>query len=264
MPDDPKALQRNAERIAREADAISARFARELAKVFRTADTRIREWLKGSEKPSIQVKREVRNALRASGFDQLAAAATRGPFNEIASRVLRGRTVDAARLEPWRLWHLEDLRDESTVISRALGGAVMRGSLGRKAARSIPQEIAKILEHAEGRVQTLYDTAVSIYGRQVEAESAGDDPAVRFAYMGPVDQKTRDFCLRHVGKVYTRAEIDKLDNGQLSNVYLVGGGWNCRHVWMEIAKSSELYDLQGSDERAPEIQDAVREVRDAA
>jgi hypothetical protein len=262
MPDDPKALQRHAERLAREADALSARFARELATVFRTADRRIQEWLRGDllDRPSAPVRRQVKQALRLSGFDQLAVAATSAPFDAIAGRVLRGRQIDAGRLEPWRLWHLEDLQDEATVIGRSLGGALMRGSLGRKAARTIPEEIAKILEHAEGRVQTLYDTAVSIYGRQVEAESAGDDPATRFAYLGPVDRKTRDFCLAHVGKVYTRAEIDGLDNEQISNVFLTGGGYNCRHVWTEIAKASELYDLQGTDERAPEIQDAVDEV----
>jgi hypothetical protein len=264
MPDDSNALQRNAERLAREADAISARFARELAKVFRTADRRIREWLGSNSKPTAAVKREIRQALRTSGFDALAEAATRAPFDTIASRVIRGRTVDVGQLELWRLWHLEDLRDEGAIVSRSIGGALMRGSLGRKATRAIPQEIGKILEHAEARVQTLYDTAVSIYGRQVEAESAGDEATTRFTYMGPVDQKTRDFCLRHVGKVYTRGEIDQLDNEQLSNVFLTGGGYNCRHVWMEVSKYSELYELQGTDERAPEIDDAVQEVRQAA
>lgn len=263
MADDTAAIQRAAERIAREADAISATFARELAKVFRLADQRIREFLK-SGKPTIAAKREIREALKVSGFDALAEAATRTPFDSIASRVLRGREAPIGQLELWRLWHLEDLRDEGVIVSRSLGDAVMRGSLGKRAARAIPQEIGKVLEHAEARVQTLYDTAVSVYGRQVEAESAGDDPSTRFAYMGPVDLKTRDFCLRHVGKVYTRVEIDQLDNGQLSNTFLTAGGWQCRHVWIELAKSSEMYDLQGTGERAPEIMDAVREVRKAA
>ena len=132
----------------------------------------------------------------------------------------------------------------------------MRG--GRR--RQLSEEIAKILNIAEARTQTLYDTAVSIYGRQVEAEQAGDDPSTTFVYMGPVDAKTRDFCLRHVGKVYTRAEIDQLDNGQLSNVFLAGGGYNCRHVFQEISKFSELYQSREADE----IREAVADVRKAA
>ena len=140
----------------------------------------------------------------------------------------------------------------------------MRGAVSKRAARRLPQQIAQILEDAEARVQTLYDTAASIYGRQVEGEAAGDDPSTTFAYMGPVDAKTRDFCLRHVGKVYTRSQIDTLDNGQLSNVFLTGGGYNCRHVWQEVSKFSELYPLANTGERAPEIKEAVEEARKAA
>ncbi len=259
-----RTLQRQAERLAREADALSAKFARELARVFRETDQRIRGWLSGNDKPTPQVKREIRQALRTSGFEALAEAATRAPFDSIATRVLRGRELPAGQLELWRLWHLDDLRDEGAIISRSIGGALMRGSLGRRAARAIPEQMSDILDRAETRLQTLYDTAISIYGRQVEAEAAGEDASIRFAYMGPVDRKTRDFCLAHVGKVYTRDDIDQLDNGQLNNVFLTGGGYSCRHTWHEISKYSELYDLRGTDERAPEIQDAVSEVREAA
>lgn len=210
------------------------------------------------------MRREIRTVLRASGFDAVVQAATREPFDVIAERVLRDRTIEASRLMPWRLWHMEDLLDEGQVVSRSLGSAMMRGSASEKAFRRLPKQLAEILEHAEARTQTLYDTAVSIYGRQVEAEAAGDDPGTVFAYMGPVDAKTREFCLRHVGKVYTRQEIDALDNGQLSNVFLTGGGYNCRHVWHEVSKFSELYPLANSGQRAPEIQEAVAEVRKAA
>lgn len=264
MPDETSALQRAAERTAREADRLSALFARQLAAVFREVERKIRSVLATSPTMTSAIRSQVRGALRQSGFDQVIVAATAEPFDAIAARVLRDRTVEAGRLLPWRWWHLEDLRDEGTVVSRSLGGAVVRGSMSAKAARRVPQEVAKILEHAEARLQTLYDTAVSIYGRQVEGEAAGDDPSTRFAYMGPVDAKTRDFCLRHVGKVYTRSEIDALDNGQISNVFLTGGGYNCRHVWQEVSKFSELYPLGGTEQRAPEIQQAVDEVRKAA
>jgi hypothetical protein len=89
----------------------------------------------------------------------------------------------------------------------------------------------------------------------VEALKAGDDPETRYAYLGPVDTKVRPFCRQHVGKVYTRAEIDALDNGQLNNVFLTGGGYNCRHVWNEVSKYSELYDYAGTERRVPEVRD---------
>jgi hypothetical protein len=103
--------------------------------------------------------------------------------------------------------------------------------------------LADVLDHSEPQIRTLYDTSVSIFGRQVEALQAGDDPDTTFAFFGPVDEKTRDFCLEHVGKVYTRAEIDALDNGQIDNCFLTAGGFSCRHSWVEVSKFSELQDL---------------------
>jgi hypothetical protein len=35
-----------------------------------------------------------------------------------------------------------------------------------------------------------------------------------------------------MGKGYTREEIDRMDNGQLPNVFRTGGGWNRRHQWI--------------------------------
>lgn len=264
MPDDAAKLQRAAERTAREADRLSSLFSRQLAAVFRQTERLIRDVLETSPFITPAMRSQVRAALRVSGFDSVVTAATMQPFDTIAERVLRDRTVEAGRLNPWRLWHLEDLLDEGSVISRSLSGAVMRGAASEKALRRLPKQLAQILEHSEARVQTLYDTAVSIYGRQVEAEIAGDDPGTTFAYMGPVDAKTRDFCLSHVGKVYTREQIDGMSNGQLSNVFLTGGGYNCRHVWQEVSRFSELYPLANTGNRAPEIQQAVTEVKQAA
>jgi hypothetical protein len=104
--------------------------------------------------------------------------------------------------------------------------------------------------------RTLYDTQVNVFGRQVEALKS--TPEDVYAYMGPADVKLRPFCREHVGKVYTKAQIDALDNGQLPNVFLTGGGYNCRHMFVSVSKFSELRDLLGSGERVPEIEDALK------
>ena len=264
MPDGARALQRASEGIAREADRLSALFARQLAKVLRDADRQVREWLaRQPARPTPRARAQIGRIVRP-GFEDLAAAAVI-PFEDIAGRVVASRRaagvpvntsmMSAARLESWRDWHHSDLLDEASVLSRQVAAVVMR-SEGR-ARRRLVDDLTRIFDSAESRTITLYDTAVSIFGRQVEAEHAGDDATTPFVYMGPVDTKTRDFCLRHVGKVYTRAEIDALDNGQLNNVFLTGGGYNCRHVWQEIAKSSELHETG----EAHEIRDEVAEIR---
>jgi len=100
--------------------------------------------------------------------------------------------------------------------------------------------------------RTFYDTTVNIFARQVEALKSSDEDV--FAYMGPADIKTRPFCHARVGKVYTKPEIEAMDNGQLPNVFLTGGGYNCRHVFQSVSKISELRDLVGTGKRIPEVE----------
>jgi hypothetical protein len=110
-------------------------------------------------------------------------------------------------------------------------------------------------------VQTLFDTQTSILGRQVEAlatERLGPDQA--FLYTGPVDGRTRDWCLQRVGKVYTRREIEQMDNGQLPNAFVTGGGYNCRHSFIAVA-SDELVSLAGMNVRAPGFDDEIASAR---
>jgi hypothetical protein len=201
----------------------------------------------------------------------LADAATREPFDRMAARIIQQRGIAgvpvdvapeaAARLEVWRTLHLEDLSIAGEQVAQQAAQALSRGTYSSKARTRLNRDLADIFDTAEPKIATLYDTAVSIYARQVEAEQAGDNPETAFAYMGPVDEKTRDFCLDYAGRVMTRAEIDDLDNGQLSNVFLTGGGYNCRHVWMEVSQFSELAPLVSTSKRVPEVMDAVREVR---
>jgi hypothetical protein len=75
-----------------------------------------------------------------------------------------------------------------------------------------------------------------------------------------VDALVRPFCREHLGRVYTRDEIAELDNGQLPNVLLTGGGYNCRHVWTEISAFSALAALHGTAGRMPEIADQLEDL----
>jgi hypothetical protein len=81
-----------------------------------------------------------------------------------------------------------------------------------------------------------------------------------FAYMGPLDRKTRPFCYERVGKVFTLDEIDTMDNGQLPNTFLTAGGYNCRHRFIAISKFSELRDLVGTSQRMPEVERRLSEL----
>jgi hypothetical protein len=159
---------------------------------------------------------------------------------------------------------LGNLLDEGDAVAKALWQATVRGIFGSRDVNSILTDLGQVLDRREPVIRTLYDTSISIYGRQVEALLSDESEDPVYAYMGPADEKTRDFCLEHVGKVYTREQIDELDNGQLNDVFLTGGGYNCRHQWMEVSRFSELREIVGTDERVPEIKDSLDELDEAA
>jgi hypothetical protein len=272
---------RSAQKTADTADRMSAQFARHLSSVMRDIERKIRDLLTQAAQPSrtaivqasqaYRIRNSIQDALRASRYRALVDEATGAALDRMTDRVLASRRLarvaydlaPEARLllEAMRSLHLQDLLDEEQVILRAITQAVSRGLFGAWEARDIVPAVAKVLDISEARVATLYDTAVSIYGRQVEAAAAGNDPQTRFLYAHPIDEKTRDFCLRHAGKVYTREEIDQLDNGQISNVFLTGGGYNCRGHWMEVSRFSEMYDMDG---RLPEVQRQIDALEQAA
>lgn len=267
-------MKDSADRIAASADRASASFARGLSLVLRETERNLRRLVQDAADgastaiirtlQAARTRKEIRQALADAGFDYLAETATSDPLDVLTARVLAARAVsDTAlgltaafdqRIAALRALHQVDLLDEGDVVARLLWQAMTRGVFNSQPVDAILADLADVLDASEPRIRTLYDTSVSIYGRQVEALQAGDDDTTVFAYMGPADNKTRPFCLEHLGRVYTRADLDQLDNGQLDNVFLTGGGYNCRHVWMEVSKFSELYPLAGTEKRVPEIQ----------
>ena len=96
-----------------------------------------------------------------------------------------------------------------------------------------------IVENAEGRklanLETEINTTLMAYQRVLHFEKAKKAGVDKFLYIGPDDEITREFCKDHVGGIYTREEIDAMDNGQGLPVSIYGGGYNCRHHWRPVS-----------------------------
>ncbi len=265
-------------------DLLGRQFAVELAAVLRSIERRLRPLVvqasEGSPTSIIRAaqanrtRKGIEQVLTDSGYPSLAESAYGKRLDPIVANVLTTRRLaqNAARLsgafdarvQAIKMLHETDLLDEGDEIARALWQAVIRGVFGARDVDAILLDLGDILDASDGQIRTLYDTSVSIFGRQVEALQAGDDPEAVFLYAGPMDKKTRKFCEERVGKVYTRAEIDAMDNGQIDNVFLTGGGYNCRHTFMEVSKFSELQDYVGTDKRIPEVEAQLAHVKKAA
>jgi hypothetical protein len=148
--------------------------------------------------------------------------------------------VGRPQIEALRELHRLDLLDEGDAASKRLWDAVTRGLYVRKPVDDILEDLAEVMDRTDHQIATLYDTSVSIFSRQVELLDAGDDPETLFLYAGPDDDLTRDFCRERVNQVFSREAIEGMDNGQIDNVLLTGGGYNCRHVWMQVSRFSQL------------------------
>ena len=81
--------------------------------------------------------------------------------------------------------------------------------------------------------QALHDGLMQ-FDAAVNTRIALDAGATEFKYYGPDDEVTRDFCEKHVGKTYTKEEIEEIWSGQWAgkisgDPFVVRGGYNCRH-----------------------------------
>jgi hypothetical protein len=274
MNPDSLALISEAEKLARVADEIVGSFAVELARVLRDLERELRtlalEAAEGSRTAiargvrAAKLRRQIQDALRAAGYDSLADTASGISLDRLVAQMerLRGAaklaaftSSDMTRILALKELARLDLLQQGEAISFALWRTFVQGLFSQRPVNDLLDDLADAIDVEASEARTLYDTTASVFGRQVEAMKSREGDV--FVFLGPTDQKLRPFCREHVGKVYTREQIDVMDNGQLPNVFLTAGGYNCRHNFVAVSKLSELRALVGTDQRMPEIAEAV-------
>lgn len=121
-------------------------------------------------------------------------------------------------------------------------------SVGALKFTDLAQDLAKRFNLAVGEASSLAETSMVMFYRTIsdrgyaQIEAGLPDGSVRYRFQGPDDKITRPFCHRILAKTkadpMTRAEIENLNNGQLPNPFITGGGFNCRHQWIICQLSS--------------------------
>lgn len=268
------ALLSAAERQAQTADRLSRTYAVELARVRDELDRRLAELavdaLRGNRTATalaaraLGLREEIRALLELAGYDDLALTATTVGFDEMVQAIQRLRlaadvatftSADATRIAALQRLTQLDLLAEGDAVSTAVWRAVLRGAFADQPAHELIQDLALITQRELRHVATFYDTGVSIFARQIQELKATGEDGELLGFFGPIDAKTRPFCLQRAGKIYRRSEIQNWDNGQLPGPpELVLGGYNCRHVLVPISQFSELAALAGTGQRVPEMQ----------
>jgi hypothetical protein len=118
--------------------------------------------------------------------------------------------------------------------------------LSAAVSKSIGTVVPAIVRQAQTDIFTFYR---SVADRGYAIVQKSEPQALRYVYAGPpaTDPLIRVFCKRLMAQVvesrtWTRAEIDAMDNGQLPNVFVTCGGYNCRHQW-RLALEKEIRRL---------------------
>lgn len=273
-------LQRQALREAALQDAAVVAYDAELRRVYRRLNALLRVALAdfdvddaGRLTTSVAnlarvfaLRRQARQALDRAGYDQLALFALGDPLDDLAVSILRsaGSTLGpnlVDTLAAWKELRLADLLSIADDAARAVQRVALDGTLGLRPVDWLRLDVARVLEVTQRQARTMYDTAVSVFARQVEQTTSTGEPSELFLYVGPVDEKARPFCRDWIGKVRSREAITALDNGQLPDVFLTGGGYNCRHLWKLVSVlDEELIAIAGTNQRAPGIGAALQAV----
>ncbi len=271
MPD-PADLQRAREAVAKAVDLRVRVFQDELAIVWRKLDRRlatlVSEAASGSPTAIIRaaragrLKRAIEEAFVRAGWAALVDMSTSTALSPVITDVERLRLVaeldafapsDRPKLDALQALAATDVLNEGDHVAGLLWRATVHGIFGSRPVPQILDDLADVLDQTAPQIRTLYDTSISVVARQAELLNVPTEDDSPFVYTGPDDDKVRPFCRQHLGKVYTKATIDQMDNGQILNVFLTAGGYNCRHAFTAVSKFSTLAPLADTGERVPEF-----------
>lgn len=269
-------LQLAGQTLASVADTESARFARELARVLAQVERDLLALVGRTKTRStvatlgrlLGLRRDLRKAIEASGYPQMVTRVSIDAVERMAQAVAGNRLIAQGmalgRISQARLGAMAgllrlDLLGLGDTLSHQVWRAAVLGSYSAKAQDALVKAIATAVERTLAQAQTIFDTQVSILGRQIVAQEA-TEPEQAYLYVGPVDGRVREWCLEHLGLVKTKDQIEALDNGQLPNPLLTGGGYNCRHSWLAVSDPA-LIALVNTDQRAEGFDARVAQAR---
>lgn len=270
-------LQRAAEREASLQDQLTLQFESELEGVLRRAEREIARLARqltaedgqlvrtrASLGRALRMRTDIGQAFETAGFRALADRALGGRLDTLAESILSRNAIGAAAADltplaaktivAFKELRLAELLDWGTSVSTTAWRVTVDGVLGLRHVDDLVLDLGQALDTSLPRARTLYDTAVSTFSREVGLVHATGEDDELFLYAGPIDSITRPFCRARVGKVYARDEIDEMDNGQIPNVLITGGGYNCRHVFKRVSRlDAELQELHETGGRLAHI-----------
>lgn len=205
-----------------------------------------------------QAEAQLIQALQQAGYQRVVTSAL-NRLPELATFALAPlaktgagtlTAIDVNTLTAFRSLKLAEFLKVGQDVARTIRSTLLKAVMGTQDKAELILELSEVLDLTVPQARTLYETALSEFVRTITAVKSSGESEELFLYSGPIDLRLRPFCLERVGKVFTRAEIDAMDNGQLPNTFLTMGGWNCRHVPRPVSVLSGLADVAGTGQHA--------------
>jgi len=125
---------------------------------------------------------------------------------------------------------------------------LIKGAITGASEAGIFQAIQQQAGLSNPQMRTLVTTGLNDYSRSVGKIMMDNAPNnKRFRYVGPIDGKTRDICLQMWSAgMMTQGEIISSFG---PSVQVEGGGYNCRHAWVDIEVEDKSKDFRSVDDR---------------
>ena len=148
--------------------------------------------------------------------------------------------LDPDVISQLQLMSFQGLEDLGVEYLDVLAKQVYESTLtGTTFAASVAAVKATVADGMGRYVKQQVHDSLTQFDRTVNVKVALDSGAEKFIYKGADDEVTRDFCQKHVDKVYTIDEIREIWQGEWagkssSNAFATAGGYNCRHRWRPV------------------------------
>ena len=182
--------------------------------------------------------REVSRFVR--GYDDLV-----GVMGEAFEEMNLGLSFTTKDMDAMRLLKEQDIvvfrsigADLSRRVNRNLFQSVMVSRSVGDVTRSIRSLVVGTDEERgllDRHAATWADTALKSFDRQMTYRAGESAGLEYYAYLGPLDRRTRRFCAYHVGLTFHKSQIEQMDNGQIGPVMQYCGGYRCRHSLVPVA-----------------------------
>ena len=230
----------------------------ELTKKFGTLQKDIVEALfKLVEGKSNKEALEILNEIDINRVTQLKSASIMASFTEGQTAVLASKSLFAPITE-------SELRSLLIASEQYLGGEIL--SMGNTLKQEVlagilnnrtPDQILDVIRSkgygADVGMKRIVTDAMNNYSRSVSRLMMDEAPEeTKYIYIGPADQKTRNFCLSAIqlGAV-TLKQIKSMGCEYVASL-TEGGGINCRHSWEQASS-----DVRGQFYRKEEAEELI-------